>query len=66
MRKSNKAQLADIVKKMGGTSKGVTTWDVFDELEEAYDGAHQGGGGAPIATEGLSDDDIEDVFEEDA
>ena len=61
-RKTNREQIADLVNLMGAKSKGKTTNEVLDEMEEAWGSAH-GGGGESYDVDHMSDSDWEDVFE---
>ena len=62
MRQTNREQIADIVRMLGGTPKGKTLSDVMDELEAVIELG--GSSSTPVQTGGLDDGDNNEVFDE--
>ena len=59
-RLTKRQEFSQLVRKMGGSGSGTTTADVLRELNEV----HGSGSGGDFDTGELSDDDMDDVFED--
>lgn len=59
-RLTKREEFASLVRKMGGSGSGTTTADVLKELNRV----HGSGGGGDFDTGELSDEDMDDVFED--
>lgn len=62
------SELKDLIAKFGGKPKGNTFAQLQDELEQTIvkyidDGGSGGGGSQDIETGGLTDEDIQEIFD---